>query len=208
VEHSLLHALQLAGTVVAAGGALLMVVFVLPVQKGLDVTAKLTPLTGQLSSSASRWVSVGAALAATGAVLNLFVDVAELDGRTILGGVKFTTVWRFAATTTVGHLSMIRVGMLLLTAAFARVPGRMKWYLVLAGAVTAAVCESLVSHAAAQPAGRFSARVIELTHILATSFWLGILIHLLLARPAIESATDDRGIAFLGEILRRFSPIA
>ncbi|PWU09966.1 MAG: hypothetical protein C5B50_26345 [Verrucomicrobia bacterium] len=208
MEHSLLHALQLAGTVVALGGVLLMVVIFFPAEKALEVTPKSTPFAQRLDSSVSRWVFLGAALAAVAAVVNVFVDVAEIDGRTLFGGVNLGTVWRFAATTTVGRLSILRIALLLLIALVARLPGRVKWYLVLAVALAAAVCESLVCHAAAQPADRLSAIALELTHIAAASFWLGILVHLLLARRVIESATDDRGSAFLGEILRRFSPIA
>jgi len=40
------------------------------------------------------------------------------------------------------------------------------------------------------------------------SSWVGVLIHFLLARRAVESATDDEGIALLAAIIRRFSPVA
>ena len=49
---------------------------------------------------------------------------------------------------------------------------------------------------------------MELIHILAASLWLGVLIHLLLARRAIESATDPAGSALVAEVVRRFSPVA
>ena len=208
MEHSILHAVQLSGIVVSLGGAILALFFLRPVIKAGRWADGEPGLAGQLRDSIARWIYWGAGAAAIAALLNLFVDVAELDGRTVFGGVDPAQVWRFAVTTTVGHLSLLRIAALAMTALATRLPGLRKWTVMLAGAVSAAICEGLICHAAAQPAGRISAIATELTHIFVVSLWLGVLIHLLLARVSIESATDDAGIRLLGAIIGRFSPIA
>jgi putative copper resistance protein D len=209
MEHSLLHALQLVGIVMALGGAILMVGFLLPALKSNTLHGQSPILLAErLESSITRWTFWGAAFGALGAALNFFVDVAELEGRTIFGGVDPATVWQFATLTAVGRLSQLRLGALLLTAAATRIKGRRKWALVLGFGLCAPVCEGLICHAAAQPTGRISGIFLELAHILAVSIWFGVLIHLLLARRAIESATDDHELKLLGRIIRRFSPVA
>jgi putative copper export protein len=161
-----------------------------------------------LLESIARWTFWGACSAAVAAFLNLFVDVAELNGRTVFGGVDLQQVWRFATTTTVGQLSLLRVAALVAIALASRFRSASKWGLILAAALSAAVCEGLICHAAAQPTGRISAVTTELTHILFVSVWMGVLIQLLLARVSIESATDDASIKLLGDMIRRFSPVA
>jgi putative copper export protein len=207
MEHSLLHALQLSGPVVGMGGAFLMLGLFLPALRAGHHNQRPPRLARELEASVARWTfraGLGAILAA---LLNFLVDVAEIDGRTIFGGLSPDLVWRFASVTTVGHLALLRLGALVLTAAATRFPRRIKWKAVFVGALAAALCESLICHAAAQPTGRAAAIGAELAHILAASLWMGVLLHLLLVRRAIVSA-DDGGIALLADILRRFSPVA
>jgi uncharacterized membrane protein len=45
-------------------------------------------------------------------------------------------------------------------------------------------------------------------HVLGASLWIGVLINLLLAQPVLLTATEDGKIAFLAQIIRRFSPVA
>jgi putative copper export protein len=208
MEHSLLHALQLCGIVVALGGSFLMLGLFFPALRKLKLEEQPPAFAAQLSASVGRWFFGGAIVGICAAILNLFVDVAEVQGRTIFGGVSAATVWRFAIITTVGHLSLLRLAALILTAGVVLVKGRWRWRLGLVTALAAAVCESLISHAAAQPTGREPIIAVELIHILAASLWLGVLIHLLLARRAIESATDAAGSALAAEVVRRFSPVA
>ena len=208
MEHSLLHALQLCGIVVALGGSILMLGLFFPAFRTFNQEGQPPAFAGQLNASVERWFFWGACVGVVAAILNLCVDVAEIQGRTIFGGVSAAMVWRFATITTVGHLSLLRLGALILTAGAMLVKGRWKWRLGLVTALAAAVCESLISHAAAQPTGRIAVITVELIHILAASLWLGVLIHLLLARRAIESATDPAGSALVAEVVRRFSPVA
>jgi putative copper export protein len=208
MEHSLLHALQLSGSALALAGGFLMLGFVFPSLRG-SARAGAPPLfAAQLEASVTRWTFRGAAVAVVAALLNFVVDVAEIDGRSSFGGVDLGAVWRFATITTVGRLSLLRLGAQVFTAAATLLPGRRKWGAVLAGALTAAVGESLICHAAALPSGRGWAIATQLSHVLAASFWVGVLGHLLLARGALISATDDRSIALLAQIIRRFSPVA
>jgi putative copper resistance protein D len=208
VEHSLLHALQLLGTVVGLGGSTLMVAFVFPALRAKHLDQSAPRFAGQLNTSVAQWIFRGALVAAFAVIFGFFVDAAELDGRTVFGGVNPGLVWRFATMTTVGQLSLLRLAALVFTAAATRLPGNRKWGLVLVSSLAAVACEGLVCHAAAQPSGRTSAIAVELVHILAVSLWLGVLMHLLLARRAIESATDNGSMALVTEIVRRFSPIA
>jgi putative copper resistance protein D len=208
MEHSILHALQLSGAVVALGGSILMLGFFFPALRTADSAQNVPAFATRLSQTCARWSMWGAVAAAVAAFVNLFVDVAEIEGRTIFGGVNPATVWRFATVTVVGKLSLLRLASLIFTAAATRFPGRLKWGLVLFGSLGAAVCESLVCHAAAQPDARITAITVELSHILFVSVWLGVLLHLFFARKSLESATDDRGIALVAGIIRRFSPVA
>lgn len=207
MEHSLLHAIQLCGAVVALGGALLMLVFLFPALNQVNNRQSPPSLAAQLNASVTRWVFWGAAFSALAAVLNILVDVSEIDART-LGGVNLGKAWHFVLVTAVGHISVVRVLVLVLIAVVVRFTGQWKWWLVALGAVAAAVCESLISHTAALPSGRVWAILVELIHILAASVWLGVLIHLLLARRFIESATDTENISLVAGTVRRFSPVA
>jgi putative copper resistance protein D len=166
------------------------------------------PLAAPLEASVTKWSFRAGVVAVAAALLNLVVDAAEIDGRTIFGGFHPDIVWRLATVTTVGHLSLLRLGALVFTTIATRLRRRMKWILVFSGAVAAAAAESLICHAAAQPDGRTSAIVAELMHILAASCWMGVLIHLVLVRRHLVSATDNASIALLSAMIRRFSPLA
>jgi putative copper export protein len=208
MEHSILHALQLSGTVVALGGAILMIAFMFPALRAGNLRQPPPQVASQLGNSVATWTFRAGLFAIFAALMNLIVDVAEIDSRTVFGGFNPQAVWDFATITTVGHLSLCRIGALAFTTIAARLKGRWKWLLVLLGGFAAALFESLVSHAAAQPNGRSSAIIAELSHVLAGSLWMGVLVHLLLARRAILARRDDRSLAFFANILARFSPVA
>src|SRR5436190_4667847 len=208
MEHSILHALQLSGAVVALGGAILMLAFVYPVLKPDGRKQMTFGLASELESSVVRWMLRCGVLGIVAALLNILVDVSEIDGRTIFGELKPALVWRFITSTTVGHLSLLRIGALVFTVAATRISARWKWGPILAGALAAVFCEALICHAAAQPNGRISAIALELVHVVAASLWIGVLVHLLLARPAIMAATENSNISLLAAIVSRFSPVA
>ena len=208
MEHSVLHALQLSGTVLALGGGILMLGFFLPSLRASHQEQTPPFFAAQLEVSVARWTFWGCVVAVLAALLNFVVDVAEIDGRTIFGAGNPAAIWRFATITTVGHLSLLRLGALVFTTAACRLPGRAKWGPVLVGTLGAALCESLICHAAALPSGRVWAIAVELIHVVAAALWVGVLSHLLLAREALESATDNGGMGVLVGIIKRFSPVA
>lgn len=195
--------------IVALGGTVLMLAIFFPALKvTANKSAAQPDFAAQLSKSVSRWVFVSALLGAIASFLNIFVDVAEAEYKTIFAGVSFHDFWRFVTITHVGHLSLARIGAMLLTALAVKLPGRIKWWLVLGLGMTATFFASLVCHAAAQTTGRGSAIALELAHLVAASVWMGPLIHLMFLRPAMESAATPSDVRLIAEIVRRFSPIA
>src|SRR6516225_6008401 len=115
MEHSLLHALQLSGAVVALGGAILMLVFVYPALRATQVQQPQRFFAAQLEIRVARSILICGAVAVGAAALNFVVDTAEIDSRTIFGGFKPELIWRFATSTTVGRLSLLRLAALALT---------------------------------------------------------------------------------------------
>ncbi len=208
MEHSLLHALQDIGLILALSGPIFVLGLVCPAVRKLGSDPERDALAGTLSAGAARWVTWGALAGAVAALLDLFVQSAELQGQTVFGGLNLPLTVRFAALTTVGQLSVWRALVLLLVAAAARTPFRRRWWLVGALGVVALALAGLVSHAAAQPQNRASALAFELTHITAAAVWLGVLFQLLAARRHIQDCAAPPCAALVAEIIRRFSPIA
>ena len=207
MEHSALHALQLSGLIVALGGAFFILALLGPAQRRLGIGA--ADAFGQRwSTTSARWVFGGALAAGVGTLCDLFVQVAEVRGETIFAGVDFALVVRFALHTSVGRLCLARAGLLLLTAAAARLPSPRKWPVIAVLAAAAVVCTSLVSHAAAQPTARLPAITSQIAHVGAASLWVGVLMHLLAARGQMATVTATAHVALLSEIVRRFSPLA
>src|SRR6185369_16510158 len=72
-----------------------------------------------LAQSLAVWAFRAAAIAAVAASANLVVQVAEIQGVTILAGADPALLWRFASATTVGRISVARGLLLVATAALA-----------------------------------------------------------------------------------------
>ena len=208
MEHSVLHALELTGQIVALGGVLLVLGLMHPASRALGPDPNREELARALTASAARWVFRGALVGALATFLDLFVDVAEVQGKTVFSGVRLADLATFATQTMVGRLALARVGALLLTAGAVRLPGRGKWWLTGAAAFGAVILTSMVSHAAAQPTSRFSVMAAQVAHITTVAVWMGILVHLLAGRPWIQGKAGQAGIGLVAEIVRRFSPVA
>ncbi len=208
MEHSLLHALQSIGLAIALGGAWLVLGLLLPACRALGIDASTNPLATALHRSAVRWTACGAFAAAGATVADLFVQTAEIQGRTVYAGVDFATVARFTRETNAGFLGLTRAILLLLAGVAARWRPRWAWWPVMLAAGGAVIVSSLVSHAAAQPAGRAVILISQMAHISGVAAWLGILVHLLAARHSIASVTDRASLQLLSEIVTRFSPWA
>jgi hypothetical protein len=96
MEHSLLHGLQICGIVFALGGVFF---------RGLVfVPARDNTLTNNASSGdwIECWIARGALAAALAALGDVFVQMAEIDGRTVFTGVGWGTMRQFLMATTVG----------------------------------------------------------------------------------------------------------
>jgi putative copper resistance protein D len=208
MEHSALHALELLGQVIALGGAFFVLGLLRPASRAVADNPQDETLKEAMLAASTRWVIWGALGAALATALSILVDTAETQIATIFGGVSPALVVKFALHTHVGRLSLMRIGMLLLTAAVARWRGRAKWWLVLAGALAGVVLTGMVSHAAAQPKAHGVMLAAQMAHIMGAALWVGVLIHLLAARKSLEGRAGEKGIGLLAEIVRRFSPVA
>jgi putative copper export protein len=208
MEHSLLHAVQLLSIVATLGGALLILVVLNPACCLLGPDPARAALQQRLCDQVGRWVCRSALAGAGAALVDLLVRTAEVRGQTVFGGVDISMAVRLATTTTVGQLLLARTAVLLLAAAAARGAPPYKWQAIGVLGAAAAVCASLVSHAAAQPAGRAGVIAAQIVHIGAAAVWMGVLIHLLLARRTFEAASAPGALALVAEMVRRFSPVA
>jgi putative copper export protein len=199
VEHSLLHALQLVGLTVA-GGSLWWRWIGPAIAHGSEGEGR--------RATAGFWGRWAAWLAATATFLDLFVQVAELEGRTVLGGVPLQLVLDFSTGTNVGQLAVARVFTLVLLG-FAFFLSTAAGALIQLGLyLLAAALQASVTHAAAQPTGTALAVGIHFVHLVALSAWIGTVLQLWLQRPFLmEAFAGDNAAAWAGA-LRRFSPVA
>lgn len=200
MEHSLLHTLQLLGLVVATAGPLL----VLLLARGLLGTRAVQQLPDRWRRTSRNAASIGAAAVA----LDVFVQVAEAEGRTVFGGVELAQVAAFLSTTTVGHLAVLRVACFLLAALALVSSARPAWWLSLLACLGATVATAWVSHAAAQPTGREFALMMQILHLLAVAGWMGVLLHWWTSRHLWLSADNPTFIQCFATLLGRFSPWA
>ncbi|MDB6064970.1 MAG: Copper resistance domain protein [Pedosphaera sp.] len=208
MEHSVLHALELTGLIIALGGVFFVLGLVKPAGRALGLHGSHDELSHAFEASASRWVFRGALIGALATFLNLFVEVAEVQGKTIFSGLEPGLWLQFATHTRVGRLSLARIVLLLMTAGAARLSASCKWWLGGVTAFGAVVLTGMVSHAAAQPQGTLVVMPSQVAHITAAAIWVGVLVHLLAARSVIQGATGNAGTGLISEIVRRFSPVA
>lgn len=218
MEHSALHAFELIGQVIALGGVFLMWGILWPAKKSLGETG--TALMEELQSSIERWIFHGALMAATASFINLFVEVAEVQGETIFGGVNMNLFAQFTTGTVVGRREVARTAALLVTTMATLMPNRaafifparlmraFKWVLITLSILTSIFLTSMISHSAAQPTNRIADIAAQMAHIVTVALWMGILIHLLAMRRWIEGEPGRENIRFVAEIIRRFSPLA
>ncbi len=205
MEHSLLHGLQLCGLVVALGGAFFVLALLVPASRDVSLCLDEKQTWERVAAT---WVARGALVAALAAVADFFVQVAEIEGNAIYGGVDLKEVFRFATQTTVGRIGVWRAFILALVACFggSRLLG--KWWCVAAFGSAAALLSGLVSHSAAVPTGRTAAIVAQVMHIVMGSLWIGVLVHFLACRRLFASTESAQTGKLVTRILARFSPFA
>ncbi len=209
MEHSALHALLLTSLIVTLGGPCAVLWLLLPASRRLGIPQGSDPLVLHIERNVARWVIYAACAGTLATFADMFVQVAEVQGRTVFGGVDPALVLRFATITAVGRFAMLKAGLLLLTAASVCIRGDRKWWVTGFLASMAVLATSFVSHAAAQPSHRFIAVSAQVAHIAAGAVWMGVLLHLFFVRREMlhGEATTPR-MALVAEIVRRFSPVA
>ncbi|MDB6021991.1 MAG: Copper resistance domain protein, partial [Pedosphaera sp.] len=208
MEHSALHAFELVGQVIALGGVFLVVGLIQPAVRALAPDDNGNVLSLALQSSVERWIFRGALIAAAATFLDLLVEVAEAQGKTVFGGLHLNLLEQFATETTVGRLELARIVVLLLTAGATQLRGSFKWWLIGLGAFGAIFLTSMVSHSAARPTGRWLGVTAQVAHITTAALWLGILAQLLGARSWIQGKAGRANAGLVAEIVLRFSPLA
>src|ERR1700677_743511 len=208
MEHAALHALLFTGLIVALGGPVAVLWLFVPSSRGFGNDVERGAMLESLMKSAARWTACGALAAASAIFIDFFVAVAEFNGETVFGGADLSEVVRFATQTTVGQLSLTGMGLLLLTALVAWLPGRFRWWLMAALASGASIATGEVSHAAAQPGNNVVAVTMQVAHIAAAALWMGVLLHIFLARGLLLRDADAGRVAFLASVVRKFSPLA
>jgi putative copper export protein len=205
MEHSLLHALQLAGMITALGGTVFVLVFLFAAQNKGRFAEKQISSWETITKHWSFWAAV---LAGLGALTDLFVQVAEVHGTTIYGGVQIAEVGRFVSGTYVGRTGLIKA--LLLFAFALCLKGKWKWQWPLAAVlgVAAGIASSLVSHSAALPHDRIAAIAAQSLHVFMGAVWIGTLVQLFACRKIYKKPEPNNEVRLLSFIVNRFSPIA
>ncbi len=209
MEHSALHALLLTSLIVTLGGPFAVLWLLQPAVRTLRLSHGGNAFISRFEQSAERWVIYAACCGTFATFADMFVQVAEVQGKTVFGGVDPALVVRFAGITAVGNFSLLKAGLLLLTAASARIRGQWKWWLTAFLATSAVVAASFVSHAAAQPTYRLLSVTAQVAHIAAGAVWMGVLLHFFFARAEmIRGEPTPERTALVAEMVRRFSPVA
>jgi putative copper export protein len=203
MEHSALHGLLLTGLILALGGPLAVFWLFFPALRqvrGVDAN--------RILNCVAKWTAYGALASAFATFCDLFVQVAEVQGQTVFGGVELVLVWKFATLTTVGRLSVLRLVLLLVTAAATRTPGKLKWIATGMFALASVIATALVSHAAAQPGNQFPALIIQALHIVAVAMWMGVLLQIFLGRKLLLAGDNLAMRGVVANVVRRFAPYA
>jgi len=160
-----------------------------------------------------RKLAAGAiAFALVANVTALAIQAAGVAGSAGLVGALTTTLFE----TRFGALWLVRVGLYLVyAAALVEVAWwRPRWRPVAALLATALAALlplpfSLIAHASAQPAGRATAILADLLHLVAASLWAGGLVVLVVGLvPTLRDLTPAGQRAVLGRAIPRFSTIA
>ena len=204
MEHSLLHALQLAGIITALGGTFFVLFFLHPARRD----PPLAMLAGEWERISASWSFWAASLGALGTIIDIFVQVAEIRGATIYGGVNPEDIFKFATGTVVGQIACAKAMFLICLAGSLKWNGKFRWVCALVLGIAASVTSSLVSHSAALPAHRTAAITAQISHIIMGSAWIGVLIQLFAGKNFFTGNTPIATAKLLAFILKRFSPIA
>ena len=165
-----------------------------------------------LTRRVRRLTIIGFVVTLFGSLATLGIQAADLSGgNTIFHGLTVTL-----SETRFGTIWLLRLGVLLLYAASLVAvgwwwPGRRRLAAVLALllGLAAPVTFSLLSHAAAQPAGAVTAIAADALHLYAASVWAGGLIILVgTFLPTLRDLTATGQQVVLGGVIPRFSRLA
>ena len=210
----LLRTFELAGMFAALAAPVLVLVLVRPALRILPHDPEALAVARELAASAARWGAGAAIVAGLAALVQLPSRVADIEATTVLAGVDAWMVARFALTTVTGRLALVEA-LGLLAGAIAAARARRDplatagaWWATVGLAGAAVVARSLAGHAAAQPTGRGLAIAAQLTHLVASAVWMGVIGQLLAARVSLRRATEPGAQRLVAAVVSRFSPLA
>src|SRR4051812_46159095 len=107
MEHSLLHAIQLTGLIAALGGSIFVLAFLLPSARKL-CSPEIDDLVWNILKLSAQWAAIAAIASGAGALIDLFVQVAELQNKTVFAGLDVPRTFDYATETIVGKTGFLR----------------------------------------------------------------------------------------------------
>ncbi|MEK6716410.1 MAG: CopD family protein, partial [candidate division NC10 bacterium] len=215
---ALIRPLLLIALVTAAAGPWFVIAVLRPAfgRSGLS-TDGLDPIESQVArvGMTAAWIALGASLP------ELYLQVVDIMGGSILSGVEAPVVWRLLTRTATGWVWIGRTAMLaaLLFAlgtrrGLGRTAGRsrpwigIRWWIALALAAAALASRALASHASALPSGSPTAIAADALHILSAASWIGLLVNFRLLLRRLRHLEAETGRPILTPIVNRITPIA
>jgi len=215
---ALIRPLLLIALVTAAAGPWFVIAVLRPAFGRSDLSSDdLDPCERQVArvGRIAGWIALAASLP------ELYLQVVDIMGGSILSGVESPVVWRLLTRTTTGWVWIGRTALLaalLFTLStrceVGRTAGRSqpmagpRWWLALALAAAALASRALASHASALPSGSPTAVAADALHILAAASWIGLLINFRLLLRRLRHLEAETGRPILTRIVNRITPIA
>ena len=215
---ALIRPLLLIALVTAAAGPWFVLAVLRPAfgRSGLS-TDDLDPIESQVArvGMTAAWIALGASLP------ELYLQVVDIMGGSILSGVESPVVWRLLTRTATGWVWIGRTAMLAAllfalgtcrglgrTAGPPRPWAEIRWWTSLALAAAALASRTLASHASALPSGSSAAITADVLHILAAASWIGLLINFRLLLGPLRDLEAETMQPVLGLMVNRITPIA
>ncbi len=213
---TLVRPLLLIALVTAAAGPWCVVILLRPALLGAGL---LSSLFDSIEGRVARIVNTVAWIALAASIPELYLQVVDISGGSILSGIELSAAWRFLTRTTAGWVWIGRAVLLAALLAVLRTcpePGRgtprprsgFYWWAALGVAAAALLSRVLASHASAQPSGSVIVIAADSLHILAAASWIGLLIQFRLLLGRLRQLEEVTGRPVLTPIVNRITPIA
>jgi putative copper resistance protein D len=213
---ALVRPLLLIALVTVAAGPWCVVALLRPV---LHRTSLSPDLLDPIEGSVARIVKAGAWVALAASIPELYLQIVDISGGSILSGIEISAGWRFLTRTRAGWVwigrNLLLVALLgALRASFdpasstPRPRTSRSWRTALALAAAALLSRVFASHASALASGSVVAISVDSLHILAVASWIGLLIQFRLLLGRLRRLEEVTGQSVLRPMVDRITPIA